>query len=235
MKPTRRMPLAALLRSVSRRQDIWRVFSDFLEMSAVSVSNRFDLQRYTEREARYLQIVKQYDKNELTRIAQALGELALNLSEGYSDVLGRTFHDLELHNKYAGQFFTPYEISLMMAQITADGYAKERVRERGFITAVEPASGSGSTLIAFADALRGQGIDPTKQLHVTAVDIDIKCVHMAYLQMSLLGIPGVIIHGNSLTLEERSHWYTPAHIMGGWSQRLKNSERVKANAVQAVS
>ena len=60
-----------------------------------------------------------------------------------------------------------------------------------------------------------------EHLHVTAIDVDAKCVHMAYLQFSLLHIPAVIVHGNALSLEEWGHWYTPAHIMDGWTHRLK--------------
>jgi len=33
---------------------------------------------------------------------------------------------------------------------------------------------------------------------------------MAYIQLSLYGNPAVIIHGNALTVEEWSHWFTPA-------------------------
>ena len=42
---------------------------------------------------------------------------------------------------------------------------------------------------------------------------------MAYLQLSLYGIPAVIIHGNSLTNEEWSRWYTPVYMVEGWPFR----------------
>ena len=31
---------------------------------------------------------------------------------------------------------------------------------------------------------------------------------MCYIQLSLLGIPAVVIHGNPLTMQEWAHWYT---------------------------
>lgn len=37
---------------------------------------------------------------------------------------------------------------------------------------------------------------------------------------SLLGIPAVVVHGNTLTQEEYSRWYTPFHILHGWNSRL---------------
>jgi hypothetical protein len=58
-----------------------------------------------------------------------------------------------------------------------------------------------------------------QQLVVTAVDIDLKCVHMTYLQLALYGVPAVIIHGNSLSCEEWSRWYTPLYIMNNWVWR----------------
>ena len=45
---------------------------------------------------------------------------------------------------------------------------------------------------------------------------------MAYIHFSLLHIPAIVVHGNSLTLEEWDHWATPAHILGFWDHRLKN-------------
>jgi len=43
---------------------------------------------------------------------------------------------------------------------------------------------------------------------------------MAYVQFSLLHIPAVIIHGNTLSREKFGRWYTPAHIMDGWTRKL---------------
>jgi len=43
---------------------------------------------------------------------------------------------------------------------------------------------------------------------------------MAYVQLSLLHVPAVVIHGDMLLLEEYGHWHTPAHILGGWRYRL---------------
>src|ERR1035438_3660342 len=71
--------------------------------------------------------------------------------------------------------------------------------------------------------MKNLGINYQQHLHVTAVDVDLKCVHMAYLQFALLHIPAVIVHGNSLSLEEFGRWYTPAHILGGWDWKLRRT------------
>jgi type I restriction-modification system DNA methylase subunit len=197
-------------------------------MAAISISNAVDLQQAEKREARYMEIIKRYQSDEVQQFPKMLGELVNGLEEEPDDILGRVFHELELHNKYTGQFFTPYTVCQMMAKMNVDDHTKTIIDERGYLTAMEPACGSGSMVIALAQALKDEGINYQQQLHVTAVDVDAKCVHMAYLQLSLLHVPAIIVHGNSLSNEEYGHWFTPAPIMGGWGHRLRTRERAEA-------
>lgn len=216
-----------------RRHGNWRAFSDFVEMGAIAISNRCDFPKYDKREERYFEIIKAYTKDEMFLFSEALGALALAL-ETPDDILGKVFHELELHNKYVGQFFTPYELCRMMASITIASDVQEKIQHKGYFTASEPACGSGAMVIALADGLKDAGIDYTQALHVTAVDVDAKCVHMAYLQLSLLGIPAYIIHGNTLTLEEWDIWATPAHIIDGWARKMvcvKTSKPAENNEI----
>lgn len=231
VRPPPRLPalnpekeLVKLFEQLSYRHDKWKTFADFCEMAATALSNKVDPTHYDKREARYLEIVKVYTHSELALFSQALSYLIMALEGGMTDVLGRVFHALELHNKYAGQFFTPDAVCQMMAAMTVGDGAdiKERIARRGFVTAAEPAVGSGAMVIALAKAMKDAGINYQQHLHVTAVDKDPKCVHMAYVQFALLHIPAIIIHGDSLALKEYDHWYTPAHVMGGWVERLRH-------------
>lgn len=199
-------------------------------MGAIAVSNSVDRRQAADREARYMSIVGKYSKDEQNKIAELLGMLVMELERDPRDVLGETFHELELHNTYKGQFFTPYPLCQMMARMTVDGDTKEKIERRGFIQAAEPACGSGAMVLALADALKSDGINYQQHLHVTATDLDIRCVHMAYLQMSLMHIPAVVVHGNTLSLEEFGHWYTPAHFMGLWDWKLKRERAIETIA-----
>lgn len=221
--------LVKLFNQFAGRHGHWKVFADFCEIAAITLSNAVDWAQREEREARYLQIVKGYNREELEAFARGLGQLVMALETNPRDVLGRTFHDLELHNKWAGQFFTPYDVCRMMAKMTIGDLEglKERISARGFITAQEPAVGSGAMVIALAQEMNEAGINYQQHLHVTAIDIDPKCVHMAYVQFSLLHIPAIIVHGDTLSLKEYSHWYTPAHIMGGWNWKLRQREVIE--------
>lgn len=81
-------------------------------------------------------------------------------------------------------------------------------------------------VVAAIHALVDSGINYQQALHVTAIDIDRRCVHMAYLQLALLHVPAIIIQGNALSLEVFETWYTPAHILGGWSSRLREQRAI---------
>lgn len=220
-----RANLIKLIRQNGYRHDTWQIFADFVEMAAISLSNAVDRQQFEVREARYMQIIGRYTKEEADRFPQMLGELVMALETEPSDVLGAVFMELELGNKWHGQFFTPYHLCKAMAAMLLGDGDKEQIKRRGFLRANEPACGGGAMIVALAEALKAEGINYQQHLHVVAQDLDPKAVHMAYVQFSLLHIPAVVILGNTLALEEREHWYTPAHILGGWGLKLRAAER----------
>src|SRR2546425_10789095 len=113
--------------------------------------------------------------------------LATCLEHEPTDVLGRLYHRLEIHNHQSGQFFTPYPVCLMMAKMLVHD-AKHLVEEQEFIRAQEPCVGSGAMIIALAQACRDAGVHYQRELHVTAIDLDATAVHMAYVQLFLLHI-----------------------------------------------
>ena len=223
--PDHQKDVVKAVEGVGYRHGHWQVFADFVETGAISISSAVDLGRREKREERYLQVVKRYTLDELARFPEMLGFLTMALEEETGDVLGKTFHDLELHNKWAGQYFSPYSLCRMMAKMTiADRSDLEaRISERGFVTAQEPAAGSGAMVIALAHEMREAGINYQQHLHVTAVDVDPKCVHMSYLQFSLLHIPAVRDRPRQQPESRRIRplVYTRPHILGGWNWKLK--------------
>ena len=99
--------------------------------------------------------------------------------------------------------------------------AEEALKQQKYFTVCEPCIGSGAMILGLANDLARKNINYCQRMVVTGTDIDLKCVHMAYLQLSLYGIPAVIIHGNTLTCEEWSRWYTPVYIADGWIFRQR--------------
>ena len=204
--------LKKLIEETSYRHNTWQVFHDFVAMSAISIRNAVDLNERDKYEQQYLGIVQRYDREEVDRFPIMLGHLINALEEDMSDILGQLFSELELGNKWTGQFFTPDCVCRLMAKMIYGEDLKEKLKTQPYITVQEPAVGGGAMIIALARELRDQGINYQRKLHVTAIDIDLRAFHMAYLQFSLYHIPAVVIHGDTLRAEEYSRWYTPASI-----------------------
>lgn len=68
--------------------------------------------------------------------------------------------------------------------------------------------------------LHKQSINYRKALHVIAQDVDATAAHMIFLQLALLHVPAIAVHGNSSTVKEWAHWVTPAHVLGGWDRPM---------------
>ncbi len=221
--------LAKILRNIGYRHNLFQVWRDFVACSALAISNAVDPRCYAEREAEYMTIANRYNSDELSGFSQCLAILAMGMEAGPDDLLGSLFMTLDLGNEWHGQFFTPYAVCSLMAGINLAGSGPDKaIAEKGFITVNDPCVGGGAMLIAFADAMAKAGMNYQQQLHAVGQDIDIVACHMAYIQLSLLHVPAVVIHGNSLLAEERSAWRTPAHMLGGWGDRLRQWEANQA-------
>ncbi|OPY64096.1 MAG: N-6 DNA Methylase [Pelotomaculum sp. PtaU1.Bin065] len=231
--------LLKLIEGLMHKYSTWQVFSDFIEMSAIAISNSVDWIHRQEREARYLEIINRYEKKEQVLFPDMFNcmvdamEDSITLDGGPTDILGRIFHELELHNKWKGQFFTPISVCEAMGMMMA-GDEQQQIKENGFVTVCEPCVGSGAMILGLAKAMKSNDMNYCSQMVVTAQDIDIKCVHMAYIQLSLYGIPGVVVHGNTLTLEEWSRWYTPIYMLDGWlwKQRMEGYHEQERDSPQ---
>ncbi len=189
------------------------VLADFLEMAVCAIRKTTvpPGPAADALEAQYMTVVGRNRPEDVRAMPELLGIATLALQEGGCDFLGQVVTELELPNHHMGQYFTPYHLSRMMAEITlAD--ADRRIAERGFITLAEPASGAGGMIVAAADVLEGQGIDIGRQLYVDATDISPMCFKMTYLQAALRGIPATIRRGNSLSLETFDQAVTPSFL-----------------------
>ncbi|WP_055334827.1 hypothetical protein [Ralstonia solanacearum] len=98
--------LVSLIEQNARRHRRHEVFRDFCELAALGISNRVDLLQYDAREARYLEIVKRYEREEVERFPQMLAHLVESLEQGHRDVLGGIFEAMQLADHWKGQFFT---------------------------------------------------------------------------------------------------------------------------------
>ncbi len=222
----------SLLTQNTGTRDKWQVFCDFVELAAITISNQCDYVHREEREERYLKLAGTYSRLEMDRFCSMLSCVFASsrlTKDDPLDFLGEIYHELELHNKWKGQFFTPMPLCSLMAEFQmAD--AGKILSEKSYITVNDPCSGSGALLLGYAGVMKRHKIDYQEKMRAVATDIDLKCVHMAYIQLSLYGIPAVIIHGNTLTVEEWSHWFTPAICLSSAVEERSKQEVIPVTA-----
>lgn len=168
------------------------------------------------------ELAKEFD--EAIRAFERCGvsrEKALTLAKDFMEALaadgGDRLGDMaaRLGTLYAGmgQFFTPSCVASLLAQFTLPDEAtiRRHVEDGGYMTAMDPAAGSGGLLIALAQRVREAGFDPRFNLFVQATEKDAQAWRMCYVQLSAYDIPARVVLGDSLTLENQRVVYTPAY------------------------
>lgn len=121
---------------------IWEIWEDFILMSAISIANSVDFgSAQAEREQLYTSISAKYTADEFGLFVEAFSQVVLGLeTDPQQDLLGTVFMSLGLNNHWKGQFFTPYDIAKMMAEMTLSDRLKEKSRQTaGFLYMIQPA------------------------------------------------------------------------------------------------
>ncbi|KOT51130.1 MULTISPECIES: N-6 DNA methylase [Streptomyces] len=207
------------------------VFDNFVEMAALALRNAMDVrgsESWEAREGRYLQIAGGYSRTELDCLTHALALVTTEMGREPCDVLGRLYMELELGNERLGQYYTPYSIAQLMAEMQISSIA-EQVNSHDFVDFYEPACGAGAFIIALSQAMLEHGLNPQTQLHVTADDIAPQAMHMIYVQLTLLHIPALVRRRDVLTLKTFDVWPTPAHVLGNWSQKIRVARAINGS------
>ena len=218
---------------LAQRHSRWEVWADFVYLSATTLSNAVDKAHFAEREKSYLAVARKYNKEELDTIAEMLALVVMGIDENPDqDFLGELFMSLNLGNQYKGQFFTPYCVCRVMAQITGTDNLKAKLEGKGWVAVNDCCCGAGALLVAFANECTRQGVNFQTSVLFVAQDIDLTAGLMCYIQLSLLGCPGYVVIGNSLTepsvsLDSRglipqdkgNVWYTPFYFRDVWHWR----------------
>lgn len=222
------------IKKLSGKYNLSEIYSDWIHIMAYSISNSADKGQYDEREQCYMTIIKKYTKEEAQCLADCFSLLVLALEEKQKDWLGEIYMELEIGNKNTAQFFTPFYISQLMAELTFSKN-EDKLKEKNWIGYYEPCCGAGSMTIAFALAMEKQKYNYQTQLVVWCEDIDENCLLMTYVQLSLLGIKAICKVKNSILQEEFSTWYTPFYIYFPPPKEVKEekkqviSKQLKAN------
>ena len=216
----------------------YSVWDDLMYLFAVEISNtttkNIDCLKsvWEKREKRYKEIAKKYNEKERTRIIpQMFTLMVLELDKNpEQDFLGKMYMELEISNKNAGQFFTPYNICQAMSEVTINKESlRQAVKEKGYTSIYDCACGAGATLIAAVNQCKKLFKRLNYQNHIwfAAQDIDSTVARMCYIQLSLLGVAAVIKIGNTITdpefiiTEENAdqYYFSPMWFSEVWTLR----------------
>ncbi len=222
------------IEALSRSRQTWQVWSDIIFAMACTLSNACDKNPdyWKEREREYEECIRRLGG------PQEVAEIFCLITEAFEvnpwqDLLGDLYMRLNLGSHWHGQFFTPFSICQMMAKVSVGNDAAERIRKKGWISVADPSVGGGATLIAAAEEFKSQGINFQTQVLFFGQDVDRVAGLMAYIQLSLLGCPGYIVIGNTLTNpvtgysalrpchhEGQEFWFTPFFFRHEWQGRI---------------
>lgn len=201
-----------MINSMSGSYSPYNIFSDWIEMCALSIQNTICMVHnkcWKDREQTYMDIARRYNHKELENFAQMFVWLGDALTEEMSDVLGQIYMESGMGSKYTGQFFTPFHLSELCARL---GIESGKLPEAGNVLLCEPSCGGGGMVIAACKVLHEAGFDFQRRLDVVAQDLDWKGVYMTYLQLSLIGCRAIVVQGDTLT-EPYTQSYPPERTM----------------------
>lgn len=187
------------------------VFDDFLLKATVFLRQGVHKWRFQKFDEVIEQEMIDYLKPRYKRpndFGAAFMVLADALENEVHDFLGEFYGAIGATNEKTGQFFTPSALSEACARMifTREHYEETIAKGQRF-SICEPCVGAGSMVIEAVKLLKEWDAHPSTY-YIDATDIDLRCVRMAYIQLSLLGAPAIVRHGNTLSLELWDAWPT---------------------------
>ena len=224
--------------TLSENYSPWSVWQDFIYLTAASIANAVDRRAdvWEKREDEYKSIIRKYKTDEQMKFVNLFVLTTLALEENPAqDFLGSLYMELNLSNHWKGQFFTPWDIAELKANLVESKETLEsQIRQQHYISVNDPACGAGCILLAFAYLLWNHyGINYQESVLFIGQDVDPVVAKMCYIQLSLLGCPGYVIIGNTITepvtkgttlqpIYDRPGdlWFTPFYYSDTWSTRI---------------
>lgn len=242
------MDFSKVFSSLCQHHNPWTIWSDFITMHACVISiafDRYDPMRFKERSELFRNTAKQYSEQELTAFDSLFKTTAASLNRNpQQDFLGRLYMSLDFGSRWTGQFFTPWNVAYMMAEMTV-GPDADILKDREYASICDPCCGAGCMLLAAAAAYADEEKNrvPQRDLLLVGQDVDRIVALMCYIQLSLLGYAGYVAIGNSLTNpvtgtdlfpqigESGELWFTPGWFAPIWDTRrqIEYIKRMTAN------
>lgn len=220
--------IVKMFNSLTGAKQLWELWEDAMIMFATMLSNAVDKRFYDKREDMFKNVANKYDKKEIQTFLQIFAEIVNQLElNPEQDFLGDLYMQLDLGSHWHGQFFTPYNVCAMMADLQCP--SEISLYEAKAVTITDCACGGGALLIASAHSYRKKmaeiGLNAQDFVCLYAQDLSLTTALMCYIQISLQGYAGKVKVGDSLlhpmldSDNESDIWYTPMWFSDVWIQR----------------
>lgn len=215
----------------------FEVWQDLIDLFSITIANSTILPYskhspfkgvWEEREEKYLRTIQKYNKIEQSTFPEMFALLVFEYNENsFQDLLGSLYMQLEFNNKNKGQFFTPFNICRLMSEITINDNIKSDIDKKGYVSVNDCACGAGATLIAAAERvsriLEKSNLNWQNHVYFVSQDIDEITAKMCYIQLSIIGCPGYVTIGNTLSepvvTDLKRIYFTPMWFSNVWTQR----------------
>ena len=220
--------IVKMFNSLTGARQLWELWEDAMIMFATMLSNAVDKRYYDKREEMFKNVVSKYSAQEVQVFLKIFAEIVNQLeAEPEQDFLGDLYMQLDLGSHWHGQFFTPYNVCVMMADLQCPNEIS--LDEAKAVTITDCACGGGALLIASAHSYRKKmaeiGLNAQDFVCLYAQDLSLTTALMCYIQISLQGYAGKVKIGDSLLhpmLDSDNGsdiWYTPMWFSDIWQIR----------------
>ena len=190
----------------------------YLSLTKHTDEGKLDLNHQNIFNDEYMKIVARYANDRPTGsrpidfMQEAFGALLAGIADDDGDPLGDVYMSAISFGEH-GQYFTPYSMASMMAEITLPEIEDGQ-------TVLDPSCGSGVMLIVAGKR------NPRAVLY--GIDLDERCAKMCALNLMLREYSGVVWCGNGLSGEMYTRW----NISHGWVRRDDKPDHLEPRPAQ---
>ena len=117
------------MQSTDQKYNYDEIFFDWIKSMFYAYANTCNTEGYEDREKEFNRLVEKHGAKTMQMFYECHAELVMLFEKNIDDYLGKIHHQLGVHNKMKGQFFTPFHLAKMMAETQVSDVIK-KIRRR---------------------------------------------------------------------------------------------------------